>query len=73
MSTFEEKISQFYGWNLDLTKQIIFEYERFLQIKSIQNDVVPSEKINMCWEYHILNMEFYFNYSNTKFNKIIFI
>ena len=43
MSSFEEKIANFYGWSIDLTNTIIFEYERFLQIKSL---IQPLRKLS---------------------------
>ena len=71
MSTLEEKIFSKYGWTPDQTKQVFYEYERFLQIKSSHNDIYPPDKIKILWEYHILCTELYNNYTNTKFGKLI--
>lgn len=71
MSTFEENIAKYHNWDIILCNKVIFEYERFLFLKSYYLDAFPSEYIKKLWQYHILNTEHYFNYCMSKFNKII--
>lgn len=71
MTMNEHIIAKFNNWTLDLTVKIIFEYERFLSIKSSNPDLIPSDKIDKLWKFHILSTENYYNYCNQKFNKII--
>lgn len=71
MVSFEQKIADHYGWTIELTTNIIFEYERFLVIKSTNPDVFPPDKIEKIWRFHILSTENYQNYCNKKFNKFI--
>lgn len=67
----EEKISKDNNWALELTRKIIYEYERFLFLKSTNFDLIPSDKIEKIWKFHVLMSENYYNYCNQKFNKII--
>ncbi len=71
MTTFEENIAKYHNWDIILCNKVIFEYERFLFLKSYYLDAYPSEYIKKLWQYHILNTEHYFNYCMSKFNKII--
>jgi hypothetical protein len=71
MSTFEQKIANLNNWTIELTHKIIFEYERFLTIKASNQDLIPPDKIEKLWIFHILLTENYYNYCNHKFNKII--
>ena len=71
MSTFEQKIANLNNWTIELTHKIIFEYDRFLSIKSSNPDLIPPDKIEKLWKFHILLTENYYNYCNQKFNKII--
>jgi hypothetical protein len=72
MVLFEEKVATHYKWTLELTNKIIFEYERFMKIRSSNEDTYPPNKIEDLWKFHILCTENYINYSNNKFNKIIY-
>lgn len=67
----EEKIAKDNNWSIELTKKIIYEYERFLFLKSTNPDLLPSDKIEKIWKFHVLMTENYYNYCNQKFNKII--
>ena len=71
MTSFEQKIANYNNWSIEYTNDVIFEYERFLLIKSNNIDSIPSDKIEKLWKFHILSMENYKNYCNQKFNKII--
>lgn len=71
MVSFEQQIADYYGWTIELTTNVIFEYERFLVIKSRNYDIFPPDKIEKLWKFHILSTENYQNYCNKKFNKII--
>ena len=50
MSIFEQKIAKLNGWTIELTHKIIFEYERFLSLKSTNPDLIPPDKINKIWK-----------------------
>lgn len=71
MTSFEQKIANYNNWSIEFTKNVIFEYERFLSIKSNDIDSIPSDKIEEVWKFHILSTENYQNYCNQKFNKFI--
>ena len=71
MSIDIKEISSYNNWTIEQTEKIIFEYERFLQMKSINNDIIVPEQIEKMWKYHCLNTEFYYNYCTQKFNKIL--
>jgi hypothetical protein len=72
MSLIEQHISKVNNWTIEYCNKVIFEFERFLSIKISDNNVYPSNDINKLWESIILNTEFYINYCNQKFNKIIY-
>lgn len=72
MSLIEQHISKTNNWTIEYCNKVIFEFERFLSIKISDNNVYPSNDINKLWESIILNTEFYINYCNQKFNKIIY-
>jgi len=71
MNSFEEQISKHYKWTLDYSNKVIFEYERFLTLKSTESKVIPSNDIDKLWRYHIYNVNNYTNYCVNKFKKII--
>ena len=71
MSTFQENLSKYYNWTIDFSNKVIFEYERFLRLKSTYNDIISSTYIDKLWKYHILNVEDYYNYCTRTFGKII--
>jgi hypothetical protein len=70
-NTLPELISKYYNWSLDYTNQVIFEYERFIYLKSNNPNVCPSTDIYKLWKYHNLVTENYYNYCLSKYNKII--
>ena len=71
MSSFEEQLAKYNDWSLDYCKKVIFEFERFITIRANNNDTSPPDKIEKLWHSLILNTEFYINYCNNKFGKII--
>lgn len=64
-------ISHYYGWSYEYTIQVIFEYERFLQLRYIEPKLSPSDTIDKLWHIHILDTSSYFSYCIYKFKKII--
>ena len=60
-----------YDWSDQYVKAVIFEYERFLYIKSLDTVFLPPDPINKLWNIHILYTEDYYNYCMEKFNKLI--
>jgi hypothetical protein len=71
MSSFQENIAKYHNWTIEYTNQVIHEYERFINLKATNTNIIPSEDINNLWQYHILNPSEYYNYCNTRFGKII--
>ena len=71
MSSFEQKIANYYDWTLDFTNKVIFEYERFLAIKLVNQEIYPSEQIEKIWKFHILCTEHYYNYCNPFFYLVL--
>ena len=43
-----------YDWSDQYVKAVIFEYERFLYIKSLDTVFLPPDPINKLWNIHIL-------------------
>jgi hypothetical protein len=72
MSLIEQHICKINNWTIEYCNKVIFEFERFISIKINENNIYPSNDINKLWESIILNTEFYINYCNQKFNKIIY-
>ena len=64
-------ISQFNNWNIDYTYEILYEYEKFLELKNKNESLLPSPPIDILWQTHILNTKSYYNYCINKFGKII--
>jgi hypothetical protein len=71
MSTFQENIAKYYNWNIDYTNQVIYEYEKFIYLKSKYNDIIPSIDIDKLWKYHIFSVNEYYNYCMQNCGKII--
>lgn len=66
-----EFISKYNNWTHHYTSQVQFEYERFLELRSQNENLSPSDSIDMFWHVHILDTKSYYNYCLTKFGKII--
>ena len=68
---FIEELSIYNNWVIEYCKMVFFEYERYLELKNINNELKPSIDIEKCWIFHILNTENYYKYCISKFKKII--
>ena len=66
-----EFISKYNNWSLDYTFQVQFEYERFLLLRNMDENLSPSDSIDMFWHTHILDTKSYYNYCMNKYGKII--
>lgn len=64
-------ISHYYRWTYQYTVQVIFEYERFLQLRFVEPKLSPSDTIDKLWHIHILDTLSYYSYCADKFKKII--
>ena len=71
MSSFEENIAKYNNWSIDFCNKVIFEFERFISIRSNNPNTSPSDYIDKLWHSIILNTEFYIDYCLKKFGKII--
>lgn len=71
MLTIEEQLYKYYNWTSEYSKKVIFEYERFLYLRSQYNNILPPDIIDKLWMYHILNIDNYINYCLEKFKFII--
>lgn len=66
-----EFISKYNNWNIQYTYQVQFEYERFLELRNQDENLSPSDSIDLFWHTHILDTKFYYNYCMNKYKKII--
>jgi hypothetical protein len=60
-----------YKWNDLYAQQVLFEYERFLDINFKYNETKPSNDINKLWKCHILYTKNYYDYCIKKYNIIL--
>ena len=66
-----EFISKYNKWSLNFTTQVQFEYERFLELRNIDEKLSPSDLIDIFWHTHILDTKSYYDYCINKFGKIV--
>lgn len=60
-----------YNWTPDYTEHVIYEYMRFMVLRSKNTNLSPSNEIDKCWHMHLLNPIKYYNYCMKTFNNII--
>ena len=65
------QIKHNYKWSDEYAKIVAFEYDRFMKLRSANENLSPSDDIDKFWHQHILNTKHYNNYCFTKFNKFI--
>jgi hypothetical protein len=53
------------------TKVLFDEFEKFMILKNINDDIFSPFDIDVVWKACILDTKFYYNYCNEKFGKII--
>ena len=58
-------------WSIDYINKVFIEFERFMILKTIDDDLSPSLHIDLLWHNIILNTQIYYNYCYEHFNKII--
>ena len=56
------------SWSDEYTQAVLFEYERFLTLRSENETLSPSDDIDKFWHQHILNTKHYYEYCMTKFS-----
>lgn len=59
------------NWTDKYTREVLFEYERFLILRESDNQLSPSDDIDRFWHIHILCSQHYTEYCLSKFNKYI--
>ena len=64
-------LSDYHNWLTSYCQLVVFEYERFMSLEFKHKNLVAPEIIEQCWQYHVLNMEHYYNYCKKKFKNII--
>lgn len=67
----KNELVKHYNFSIDYVNKIAYEYEKFMEIKNLDNDCSPSDDIDLLWHQIILDTEFYYNYCINRFNKII--
>ena len=65
------ELSNYYNWLDSYSNQVVFEYERFMDLKNNNPLLIPPDEINKCWQYHILSTESYQEYCISRFKKFI--
>lgn len=60
-----------YKWPNEYANNVSFEYDRFMKLRSINENLSPSDDIDKFWHQHILNTKHYNNYCLVKFNKFV--
>lgn len=64
-------IGAYNKWSIFYTTKVQLEYERFMQLKSVYSDLVPSDEIHLFWNTHMLCTKAYYEYCRTKLGKMI--
>jgi hypothetical protein len=66
-------LSDYYNWLPIYCQYTVYEYERFLNLVANNRNItlLPPDIIEQCWQFHVLNMEHYYNYCQKRFNKIL--
>lgn len=59
------------GWTAKHATAVAREFERFMVLKTIDDDISPSYDIDMLWHQLLLDTGFYYKYCMDKFGKII--
>ena len=60
-----------YNWDNKYTYSVLYEYERFMYIRSLDSYTSPPESIEKFWHIHILYTENYYNYCIDNYGKFI--
>ena len=58
-------------WSDEYANNVAFEYSRFLKLRSLNEQLSPSDDIDKLWHQHLLNTKNYYNYCFAKFNKFV--
>ena len=67
----DKQLMQEYNWTPDYTDNVLYEYMRFIVLRSTNLNLSPSDDIDKCWHIHLLNPVKYYDYCIKTFNKII--
>lgn len=67
----KEQVKKNNSWTDEYVNQIEKEFERFIFLKSIDNECSPSDDIDILWHQILLDTEYYYNYCKKNFNQII--
>jgi hypothetical protein len=46
-----------YKWNTSFAKKVVYEYKRFMYLRSLDSNCSPSDSIYQFWKVHILYTE----------------
>jgi hypothetical protein len=71
MDTIIKQVSDIYDWSSDYADLVIFEYERFLELRNENETLSPSDDIDRVWHQHILNTRHYEEYCKTHFSRLV--
>lgn len=64
-------ISKYYNWNIDYTFQVIYEYEKFMELRFEDSGLSPSDDIDKLWHLHILDTKIYYEYCMKRFGSLV--
>ena len=64
-------ISNYYTWLDSYSKMVLYEYELFMKLFIKYDNLMPSEDIEKCWQYHILITQSYHDFCMAKCKKFI--
>jgi len=60
-----------YKWNTRFAGKVVYEYKRFMYLRSLDSDCSPSDSIDQFWKVHILYTENYNRFCIENFGKFI--
>jgi uncharacterized protein YeeX (DUF496 family) len=60
-----------YKWNTSFAGKVVYEYKRFMYLRSIDSNCSPSDSIDQFWKVHILYTENYNSFCIENFGKFI--
>jgi hypothetical protein len=52
-------LSNYYSWLDGYTKMVLFEYEKFMLLHKKYDEICPSDDVEKCWQYHIMDTQTY--------------
>jgi len=60
-----------YSWDASFAGKVVYEYKRFIYLKSLDSNCYPSDSIDQFWQLHILFTENYSRFCIENFGKFV--